>query len=109
MKTIKQCKQDQQALKEFDRRLQALIKDVSEQGADFQSRYQQSDDEELAVVQELYISLCGELKSVRKSTDISSRLSTTLASRLTRLKSMRPTLWQKLFSRKRLNAAKGVA
>ena len=109
MNLIKQTKQDQATLREIDQRIQILIKDISEHGAEFQSRYQQSDDEEFAVAQEFYLKICAELKEVRKGTDQYSRLSQSLMSRVKRLKSLRPTLWQRLFSRKRLNAAKGVA
>ena len=109
MNPIKECKQDLERLKDFDQRVARLIKEVSEHGAVFQSRYQQSDDEQLAIVGELYTGLCVELKELRKNTNQHSRISSELNSRLKRLKSLRPNLFQRLFLRKRIRAARSLA
>tara|TARA_R100001594_G_scaffold90862_1_gene125232 strand:+ start:617 stop:943 length:327 start_codon:yes stop_codon:yes gene_type:complete len=108
MNDIKKCKQDLETIKSFDERIVKLIKDVSEKGAEIQSQYQQSDDEELALVAELFTNLCAELKQVRKNTDQHSRIASSLGARLKKLKSLKPSFFQRLFLRKRI-AARSLA
>ena len=102
MSKIKECKQYIEKVKSFDQRLTKLIKDISEHSSIFQSLYQQSDDEEMAAIAEKYNALCSELKGVRKRTDQHSQILSELNSRLKRLKSLKPSLFQRLFLRKRI-------
>ena len=106
MSDIKECKEYKENIKNFDQRLTQLIKDVSEKGTDIQSRYQQTDDEELAVVADLYRGFCTELKEVRKNSDQFSRIASSLESRLKRLKAAKPGFFERLFHRKRLKAVR---
>tara|TARA_R100000664_G_scaffold33421_1_gene50483 strand:+ start:1529 stop:1858 length:330 start_codon:yes stop_codon:yes gene_type:complete len=109
MSDIKKCKQDLETIKNFDQRLIRLIKDVSEKGAEIQSQYQQSDDEELAVIAEMLTGLCSDLKQVRKKTDEYSKITSLLRSRFKKLKFAKPSFFQRLFSRKQVRAARSAA
>ena len=106
MSDIKECRQYKENIKNFDQRLTRLIKDVSEKGTDMQSLYQQTDDEELAAIADLYRVFCEELKGTRKNSDQFSRIATALESRLKRLKAAKPGFFERLFHRKRLKAVK---
>tara|TARA_R100001594_G_scaffold150018_1_gene209651 strand:- start:2632 stop:2955 length:324 start_codon:yes stop_codon:yes gene_type:complete len=103
--SIRECKQDQRTVRDFNLRLDRLIRDVAVEAGSLRSRSLQRDDEDLAIAHDHYQQLISILKEARDHTQPRGKLVHHFQARLVMLKARVPSLFDRVFRRKLLKEA----